>query len=61
MENRIDEALDLENAMNTLGDISSGKTNGASGKGPDDRKRDNAEVTFRTEYLACTEGKNPPA
>jgi hypothetical protein len=35
MENRVDEALDLENAMNTLRDISSGKTNGSSGKDPE--------------------------
>jgi hypothetical protein len=31
MERRVDETLDLENAMNTLRDIGSGKINGSSG------------------------------
>jgi hypothetical protein len=31
MENRVDDVLDLENAMNALSELSSGKTNGSSG------------------------------
>jgi hypothetical protein len=61
MENRVDEVRDLENAMNALSDLGSGKTDGLSDKGPDDRDGDNTGVTLRTENLACAENKNTPA